>query len=191
MGGDDGHDDVRRLWRDQPSEEIRMSAQEVRGLAEKFERIIRRRNRREYGAAAFAVVWYCVWAWIAGNAVVSVGCWLVALAALFVVFHLHRHGAARRPPGEQEGMSGLEFYRSELVRQRDLVRSVWRWYLLPFVPGMLLILVGYWLERPGGWHLLPFGIFVAVTFAGIGLLNQRVARKLQRRLDDLDALRQA
>ena len=191
MGGDDDHSDVQRLWRDQPSEEVRMSAQEVRELAEKFERTIRRRNRREYAAAAFVVVWFSVWAWFAQSVVVALGCWLVALAALWVVFHLHRRGAARRPAGEQDVMSGLEFTRSELARQRDLLRSVWWWYLLPFVPGMLLILVGYSLEGSELWDLLPSAIVAAVTFVGIGLLNQRVARKLQRRLDDLDALRKA
>jgi hypothetical protein len=189
MGVDDDHNDVQRLWRDQPSEEVQMSAQEVRGLAEKFERTISRRNRREYAASAFVVVWFSVWAWFAESAVVALGCWLVVLAALWVVFHLHRGGTARRPAGEQEVMSGLEFLRSELVRQRDLLRSVWWWYLLPFVPGMLLILVGYSLEQPGRWDLLALGIFATVTFVGIGLLNQRVARKLQRRLDDLDAVR--
>jgi hypothetical protein len=187
MGGDDDND-VQRLWRDQWSEEVLMSAQEVRGLAEKFERTISRRNRREYAASAFVVVWFSVWAWFAESAVVALGCWLVALAAIWVVSHLHRRGAARRPAGEQEGMSGLEFLRCELVSQRDLLRSVWWWYLMPFVPGMLLIHVGYSLERPG-WDLLALGFVAAVTFVGIGLLNQRVARKLQRRIDDLDAVR--
>lgn len=189
MGVDDVHSDVQRLWRDQPSEEVQMSAQEVRGLAEKFERTISQRNRREYAASAFVVVWFSVWAWFAQSDVVALGGWLVALAALWVVFHLHRRGTARRPAGEQDVMSGLEFTRSELVRQRDLLRSVWWWYLLPFVPGMLLILVGYSLEGPERWGLLALGIVVAVTFVGIGLLNQRVARKLQRRIDDLDAVR--
>lgn len=166
-----------------------MSAPEVRALADKFERTVSRRNRREYVAAAFVVVWFGVWAWFAQSAVIALGCWLVALAALYVVYHLHRHGAARRPGGEQEVMSCLEFHRSELVRQRDLLASVWWWYLLPFVPGMLLILLGYSLARPERWLLVP-GIFAAVTFVGIGLLNQRVAHKLQRRLDDLDDLRE-
>ena len=88
-------------------------------------------------------------------------------------------------------MSGLEFLRSELVRQRDLLRSVWWWYLAPFVPGLLLILGGVALERPGRWGWLAPGIVAAVTFVGIGLLNQRVARKLQRRIDDLDAVRES
>ena len=191
MADDDDHDNIQRLWRDQPSEEIQMSAQEVRGLAEKFERTVSRRNRREYAAAALVVVWFSVWAWFAASAVVALGCWLAVLAALFVVSHLHRHGAARRPAGEQTVMSGLEFHRSELVRQRDLLRSVWWWYLLPFVPSMLLIVVGGTLERPERWDWLAAGGVGAVTFVGIGLLNQRVARKLQRRVDDLDALRKA
>ncbi len=105
-----------------------MSAQEVCGLAEKFERTISRRNQREYAAAAFVVVWFGVWAWFTESAVVALGGWLVVLAALWVVFHLHRRGAARRPAGEQGVISGLEFHRSELVRQRDLLRSVWWWF---------------------------------------------------------------
>jgi len=188
MVDDADRNDVQRLWRDQPGEEVQMSAREVRGLAERFERTISRRNRREYIAAAFVVVWFSVWAWFARTAVVGLGCWLVVIAALWIVFHLHRRGAARRPPGEQEIMSAVEFLRSGLVRQRDLLRSVWWWYLLPFVPGMFLILAGYWLERPDRWLLAP-GLLVAGTFVGIGLLNQRVARKLQRRIDDLDAVR--
>ena len=166
-----------------------MSAQEIRGLAEELERNVSGRNRREYIAAAFVVVWFSVWAWFAESAVVALGGWLVALAALWVVFHLHRRGTARRPAGEQDFMSGLEFTRSELVRQRDLLRSVWWWYLLPFVPGMLLITVGYWFEGPERGFLLALVIFNAVGFVGIGLLNQRVARKLQRRIDDLDGVR--
>ena len=166
-----------------------MSAQEVRVLSEKFERTISQRNRREYAASAFVVVWFGVWAWVAKSAVVALGCWLVVLGALYVVYHLHRHGAAR-PVGQQEVMSCVEFHRSELARQRDLLRSIWWWYLGPFVPGMLLILVGFWLERPDR-GLVGFGLFVAATFVGIGLLNQRVARKLQRRIDDLDAVRKS
>ena len=188
---DDDHDDVQRLWRDQPSEGVRMSAQEVRGLAEKFERTISRRNRREYIASAFVVVWFSAWGWLAGRAVVALGCWLVVLGTAFVVFHLHLRGTARRPPGEQDVVSCVEFTISELVRQRDLLRSVWWWYLLPFVPSMLLIVVGGTLERPERWDWLAAGGVSAVTFVGIGLLNQRVARKLQRRVDDLDALRKA
>ena len=165
-----------------------MSAQDVRGLAEKFERTISRRNRREYAAAAFVVVWFSIWAWFAESAVVALGSWLVALGALYVVYHLHRHGTARRAAGEQGGTSCLAFHRSELARQRDLLRSVWWWYLLPFAPGILLMVVGGSVERSERWVWLSAGIFAAVTFIGIGLLNQRVARKLQQRLDDLDAV---
>src|SRR5262249_50340642 len=181
---------VRRLWRAQPSEEVRMSAQDVRGLAEKFARTISRRNRREYAAAAFVIVFFSVWAWRAASVLVALGCWLVAGAALSIAYHLHRHGAARRAPGEQGVTSCLAFHRSELVRQRDLLRSVWWWYLLPFAPGMLLVFVGISLERHGRWGWLAPSIVMAVSFIGIGLLNRRVARRLRRRLDDLDAGRE-
>ena len=189
MVDDDDHKDVQRLWRDQPSEGVQMSAQEVGRLAERFERTISRRNRREYVASAFVVVWFSVWAWFAQSGLVALGSWLVALGALYVVYHLHRHGTARRTAGEQGGTSCLEFHRSELARQRDLLRSVWWWYLLPFAPGILLMVVGGSLERSERWAWLSAGILAAVTFIAIGLLNQRVAGRLQRRIDDLDIVR--
>jgi hypothetical protein len=190
MAHDDGHNDIRRLWRDQPSEEVQMSVREIRARAERLERTVRWRNLREYAAAAIVIPVFAVQAWFAETAAVALGCWLVALAALWVVYHLHRRGTARRPAGEQGATSCLEFHRSEIVRQRDLLRSVWWWYLLPFVPGMLLIIVGRALEQPDRLAAaLGAAMFLAVIFVAIGRLNQRVARKLQRRLEELDALR--
>jgi len=190
MAHDDVPNDLQRLWRDQPGGEVQMSVQEIRARAEKLERTVGRRNQREYVAAAVVIPVFGAVAWFVENAAVALGSLLVVLATLWIVYYLHRHGAARRPAGEQGAMSCLEFHRSEIVRQRDLLRSVWLWYLLPPAPGMLLIVVGPALERPERWAgALGAVSVIAVAFTGIGLLNQRVARKLQRRIDDLDAVR--
>jgi hypothetical protein len=80
-----------------------------------------------------------------------------------------------------------EFHRSQLVRQRDLLRSVWLWYLLPFVPGLLLIQIG----RAAGDPSRPLRVVMSATisvlvFLGIGWLNQRAARKLDREIEGLE-----
>jgi len=150
MAHDDVANDLQRLWRDQPGGEVQMSVQEIRVRAEKLERRVGRRNLREYAGAAVNILVFGVWAWFAKTAAVALGSSLVVFASLWIVYYLHRHGAARRPAGEPGAMSCLEFHRSEIVRQRDLYRSVW-WYGLPLVPGVLLIAVAPALERPERW----------------------------------------
>ena len=74
-------------------------------------------------------------------------------AVIFIVYHLHRYGSARVMPAEMGLTNCLQFHRGELERQRDLLRSVWKWYLAPLVPGMTLVCLGSVLARPE--HALP------------------------------------
>jgi dolichol kinase len=123
----------------------------------------------------------------------------VIAGALFAVFTLHRKGAARTVPAELAFRTCVSFHRRELERQRDLLRSVWTWYLLPFVPGMTVFLFGLF-ESAMQWphsseHARTIVIVFALTaaacalvFVGIGKLNQWAARKLQREIDTLDQL---
>jgi hypothetical protein len=80
-----------------------------------------------------------------------------------------------------------DFHRGQLVRQRDLLRSVWLWYLLPFVPGLLLLLIGRAAADPGGAPRVALSAMVGVlVFLGIGWLNERAARGLDREIETLD-----
>ena len=89
----------------------------------------------------------------------------------------------RRSPWENQR---VEFYRAELVRQRDLSKDSWG-YLLPFVPGVALALFGGGFEdRPTSQPiaLVAFGV---VLFLGIAWWNAHMARRLQNEIDALDA----
>ena len=61
---------------------------------------------------------------------------------------LHLWGTARTLPSDLALTSALEFHRVQLERQRDLLRSVWWWYLLPFAPGVLVLEIGHALAQP-------------------------------------------
>jgi hypothetical protein len=83
----------------------------------------------------------------------------------------------------------LDFHRTQLTRQRDLLREVWSWYILPFVPGMLLMLIGFGVAHPERIRfIVAYAVALAGLMIGLHLLNRRAATGIQRRLDELPRL---
>ena len=159
----------------------------------RFERSIRRRNLLEYAAAALVVVVFGA----LGVFYASIKEWglvvtvtMTVAAAIFVVTKLHRDGSnqARSPEANCR-----EHLRSQLVRQRDLLRGVPRWYLAPFVPGLLGFyfivtanvaeLHGWQIALEGAWFQLAA---TAAFFVFVAWLNLHSARRLDREIAALD-----
>lgn len=189
--------DMKDVWRNQPAASVQISLAELRKKALKLEKRVLRRNLREYAASAIVIACFGYYIWKFPDPMIRFGCVLVIAGALFVVYQLQKKGAARAVPAEMAFRDCLEFHRKELERQRDLLRSVWTWYLLPFVPGGAVFLLGIsqWemklLHVPARLVIIAFSLkvaFVALVFIFIGKLNQRAARKLQRKIDALDSL---
>ncbi len=196
---DETPNSVTDVWRSQPAERIEISLDDMRRKAQKLEKQVFRRNVREYVACVLVVACFGYYASVFDAALIRAGCGLVIVGALFTVFRLHRAGAARTVPAELALHTCVDFRRKELERQRDLLLGVWRWYLLPFVPGMMVFLVGLFelaMRQPhASAHartiVTVFALTAAgcaVVFVGVGMLNQRAARKLQREIDTLDQL---
>jgi hypothetical protein len=83
------------------SEAIQMSIDEIRTKVRNFERKIRRRNLREYVAAAFIAAGFTFYAWrYSPSTIVRVGHLSVAVGALFFAYQLHRRGSSRIQPKE-------------------------------------------------------------------------------------------
>jgi len=184
---------LKSVWQNQKSEGIPMSVDELRLKAGKLQRKIHGRNAREYVAALVVVVFFGYQLSLATDALTRAGFILMIAAVLYLVWHLHRKGSSQRLPEQMGLVSGLEYFRRELERQRDLVRSVWRWYLGPLVPGLILLQVASVHAHPGhlGRIALPLAItncLAAAVFFLVWKLNQRAAGKLQRQIDELDAL---
>jgi len=171
-----------------------MSIDEIRQKARKYQRKIGLRNLREYVAALVVVVFFGFQLWHTTDAVVRLGFAMIIASMFYIAYQLHRRGAARRPVAEMGAESWVEFHRRELERQRDLLGNIWSWYLGPIIPGWVVLMVGMARTNPG--HLHHYGIFLsgfnlvtALVFVGLWKLNQRAARRLQHRIDELDALR--
>jgi hypothetical protein len=187
MSDEPVQDHVQSLWQGQPAEGSAMSLDELRHRSQRLARIVTRRNRREYIAAVIAVLMFGPMAWFAPLTLTRVGAVVTLAAVMFVVYHLHRFGSAQPMPEEMGLTSCLSFHRRELERQRDLLRSVWLWALLPLVPGGILIGLGPALAHPehasrGFWLAAAILLF----FVLIGELNRHVANKIQARMDALE-----
>jgi hypothetical protein len=168
---------------------------EVRAGAAKLHRFVRRRNVIEYAACVLAAAVFAIYVLWLPHPLQKLGSALVVLATLFAARQLHVRASAVAP--ESAGtMPILAFARTQLERQRDALRSIFWWYLLPFLPGLVLVIVGSASARAGGAVAVAMAkpiewIAVAIAgvlFAGIWWLNQRIADKLQRRIDEIDAL---
>jgi hypothetical protein len=176
------------IWQCQPLEGIKMSAEEIRNRATKFEKKVYWRNVRENTAGAIAIVWLGFY--FAGeHRMLDRSAFALLIAGMvYVMYQLHRQGAARNMPASMAARPSLGFYREELKRQRNLVSSVWSWYLGPFVPGLVLSAVAS-LAKSMQLHHVAVVVFwyalIAAFFVFAWRLNVRAARCLQRMIDQL------
>lgn len=195
---------IEDLWQNQPAEPRKIDPGELRRKMHRFERGTARRNLREYLAAAFIVSGFAYYIYLFPMPLVRVGCALVIAGILYAMFELHRRASAESAPAELAPVSCIEFQRGQIQRQRDALRSVWSWYLLPLVPGMSVFLAGLFEFGVRTAHaagrsfdlrtavlsfaLVPVG--AAAVFFVVWKLNQHAAGRLDRQIEELNALMQ-
>jgi len=174
------------LWQSQPPSGHAMSIEEVREKARRLERRVARRNRREYVAAVVVVFCYGSILWLVPFATARVGAGLIIAATIFICYRLHVHGSAASLRTDWGMKSSLDFYRAQLERQRDLLHGVWRWCLLPFVPGLVVLLIAYAHAQPARVSFgVAYGVLALSLGVGLHALNRHVAARIQRELDRL------
>ncbi|MGO9340720.1 MAG: hypothetical protein ACLPY1_24865 [Terracidiphilus sp.] len=190
---DESTQDIRmkELWQSQKTEGVRMSIEQIQASAGKLQRKIEFRNVREYVAAFVVVVFFALEFSRAADLLVRTGFALIIAGTCYLVWQLHSKGSWRPLPRDAGLSSCIEFKRRELVRQRDLVSSVWCWYLGPLIPGMAVLIVAFWRANPGhvkhmGMIAFGYAALVAAVFLAIAKLNKNAARKLQQQIDELD-----
>jgi len=174
-----------------------MSLSDIHARAARFNARIHRRNLMEYVAGATVIAAFSYYALAFPDPLIKAGSVLVVLGALYVGWRLATTARANALPDQGGAQTWVEFHRAELVRQRDALRSVWRWYLAPFAPGLLVFFTGSALSAPGPllWAKLGIaGVSVAVAaavFAFIAWLNARAARRIEMEIEALDRARAA
>ncbi len=190
-------DPVKAAWLSQPVELSQLTATELAAAAGGFERKIRRRNRLEYVGGCFAILVFASMAFISHQGWIGrVGDVVMVLGVIFVLWQLHRRSSPARTPAGGTTESLLDFQRAELARQRDALKAVPVWYLLPCVPGFIVLGLGNLLQAPrrfGFQQSLVMAVvgwvIIALVFVAIWLLNAWAAERLDRAVERIDRLR--
>jgi hypothetical protein len=189
-----GSDPIIQAWQESAAEAPLPPLAELRAGADRFHRAIRLRNRLEYGASVLVVLCFTAYVFLLPNPIARIGAALVVLGTFYVVWQLHRRASAVDVPAVEGALPLLAHQRAQLVRQRDALAKVWLWYLLPFAPGLAVMMFGPTIARDPaalfhmGWGDTSSILFVVAVFAGIWWLNRRAARKLQKAIDEINAL---
>lgn len=182
-------DDFKNLWQNQEVDEMKFSVAELRAKAAAFQQRIRRRNLREQ-AACLIVILCMGWSFFRPSpAVPRISFALMIAGAIYVAWHLQFRGTAKELPSDMGTASGIEFYRRELEKQRDLARNIWIWYLGPLIPGMALLVIWGIVTLPADkrWYPMPFATLSLFAFWSIDRLNRRAAQQLNRQIEELNA----
>jgi RNA polymerase sigma factor (sigma-70 family) len=134
------------------------------------------------GASAAVCAW-CLH--LFPSTVQRIGFALTFAAELWFVYQFVR---LRSAGNEQHGMTTAAAYRGQLVRQRDLARNMWWKFLLPIVPGVDCVLLGFVVPELGALRAVVLtSAYMALPFAVAVPLARRKARRLDRELAELDS----
>ena len=179
---------IQQLWQCQPVEGKKMSIEEIRTRAAKFEKKIMWRNIREYAGSAIAAGLLTSFLVKSHDVLFQIACGLMIAGLAYMAYQLHRRTSPRSLPGDLGAANSLQFHRSELERQMDFLKHIWRWYLWPLVPGLAAFSLTTVVH--GREHPLPIVLvnsLFAFSLILVWRLNAYAVRCLQRRIDELQA----
>lgn len=187
------YDPLRELWVSGKEEKLIMSIEEIKARSTGFQSRIKWRNTSEYLAGVLVIALFGWSAYIEPFPLLRIGALMVVAGTLCVCWQLNKIAAASATPDDASAESLASHHRSQLVRQRDALRSVWKWYMLPLVPGLLVMSLGFSIRDSATmpiWSMVTRSLiqlgFTGAVFAGVWALNARGARKLDTEINALD-----
>ena len=151
-----------------------------------FQRAIWWRNLREAAGAAVVLGANVPALFRVDDPVKWTGHLLLVAGTLFIMGYLFTRAGTRRVPDNLDTPALLSFHRKEIVRQRDILLAVPFWYLLPFVPGLLVTMAGKSGVSIGS--AIGASIAVSVMFIVVWRLNLWAAKLLDKQLAEVASL---
>jgi hypothetical protein len=185
-----GDDPLRALWRDQPTKEVPEMSIEV--LRERSDRLARKVSQRKWsetfaGGVSIALL-AALGVRVTSAPLVQLACALLVVGEAVVLVSLWRRSKPRPTPLSESTAGYLAYYRDALVKERDLLGTVWRWYLAPGVPGLVLFPIAVSMEIGVSPAIVGASALASIglVFAIIVLAYRHTSRKLAREIEALD-----
>ena len=188
MPSDYSPNELSRLWKELRTNPLQISPDQLQKQSEKLQKRVRLSAIVGGAAGLIVIAAFLIFFLEARNDLQRIGCVLTVLGSGLLLGQLKTRSMQARPDVGRTDCTN--FYRVELQRQRDFHRGKWFWTrLVTFLPGPMIYLWGGAQAQP---ELAPeiwrtFVMFLIVGAIAI-LLNLRLARKYQRRIDALDTM---
>jgi hypothetical protein len=181
---------TQQLWQAQALDAPRISLAFVRHRSDSLRRWAWMRNAINY-VGAFAFLPFFVWmAWSIHRVAPlrSLAILLQIPIGIWLLYRWHERAASQEQPAELGVLDALKFHRRQLERQRDVRLDRWRRW--PAIPGILAIFVAGAIEiTPTPWVRFGVGLLMMTLVLSIAIvLEERMARRLQKEIDALDSL---
>jgi hypothetical protein len=198
MNGDNSPTNLQDVWQTQPQSSFELSPEKLHCLRKKLRRALLIRDGTAWLVCVFEIFWFA-WAlvWLP-QPFIRFASALVILGMAYLSGQIwldQRSRTASRIRAEASGnVNSLDFFRSELERQREFHRGAWFWSrLAALTPGLLVFGIGGivlypWPDSLVGWSIT--GVTVLVVPLAIWM-NLKNSKAYQRQIDRLDSLRES
>ena len=164
-----------------------MSSAYLQHRANELRRAFRRRNAIEQGTAVVTLIACAI------VLVTTPGYWAKSSLILLIIgmsWALLQWRRRARAGSSVASATSVTFYIRELEHKRDLHRTLWRWYLLPMVPGAVALLAWKLFGDPntrGTWTPWIVTVLLVLWTVGSLIYERAKAAQYQREIDALVA----
>jgi hypothetical protein len=187
--------DPQSVWQNQPTEPLRMSANEMRRRAQHFQTNARLMALISITIGLVLCVIFALTFAREHKVLPRIGWGLLSLWGIYGAYQAYRWIWPRNLPHDAPVSSCLKFYRRELERRRDYVRHIWLRSGMPFgLVGLALAVVGTGARNappPKLLNAVPFFVLLALWAVGFFFLKKRLGpnqfrpQNLQQEIDQL------
>jgi hypothetical protein len=163
----------------------------------RFNRTLLIRDATVWFVCVTEIAWFVACYFLIPQPVARVGSVLIALGMAYLLGQIwldqRRRRASRTAAETSRHINSLDYFRGELVRQRDFHRGAWFWSRMAVLfPGLLVFGIGAIVVFPWPDNLTGYAVTgVTVIICPIAIwLNRSKSKSYQRQIDSLDALKQ-
>jgi hypothetical protein len=199
MTTDNGSDVLRALWQRQSGSSFSMEPEEIQERLLDLEYKLRRQKMVVYVLCPGMAIWFAYFLIFTTQPIITrAGLLLIVLGMTFWVGQIWLYDRDRQKALVNSDAAGqtscLEFYRGELLRQRDFDRGGWLWLRLLALYGGLFLMgwepLHHWTGSGNAPRIVNL-IVVSILAILAVWLSYRSSRKQQQQIDAIDAMRRA
>jgi hypothetical protein len=172
--------DLKKLWQELSGQEVviiesKELVGDLKARVNSMEAAIEKRDRTEIQAAGLVIVIFSLAGYFVPWNLSKVGAFLLIPFALLVIWMLKSVKKYKTVDFSQPLNQYIQNYLEYLKKERQLLRNILYWYILPGVIPAILFVIGF---GSGSVSKLLTVIFILVVNGYVYRLNQRTVRKL-------------